>query len=71
MEKNTYTVFISMLNLEMTKRTEASELNHFIGNVAHDLKVSTGCSESVSQWLLGLFTALCYVLRFIFMCVHV
>jgi hypothetical protein len=40
MERTTYTAFHTLLQGEMSKRNQASELKHFIGNVAHDLKVS-------------------------------
>jgi hypothetical protein len=38
-EKNSLTVFKALLDLEATKRIQTRELKHFIGNVAHDLKV--------------------------------
>jgi hypothetical protein len=50
LEKVSYTSFLAMLNLEMTKRDEAGELKHFIGNVAHDLKVLL-CLLVVSKYM--------------------
>jgi hypothetical protein len=41
MERNTYVVFNNLMQIEMNKRHQAGELKHFIGNVAHDLKVTT------------------------------
>jgi hypothetical protein len=38
-EANSLAVFKALLNLEYNKRVGVKELKHFIGNVAHDLKV--------------------------------
>jgi hypothetical protein len=39
-EDNSLAMFTALLRLESTNRIQTSELKHFIGNVAHDLKVS-------------------------------
>jgi hypothetical protein len=39
MESNALTMFKALLDLESTNRVKTAELKHFIGNVAHDLKV--------------------------------
>lgn len=39
-ESNSMAVFSALLDLESSKRVSTSELKHFIGNVAHDLKVN-------------------------------
>jgi hypothetical protein len=40
MESNALTMFKALLDLESTNRIKTAELKHFIGNVAHDLKVT-------------------------------
>ena len=40
MESNSISLFRTMLELEATNRVKTAELKHFIGNVAHDLKVN-------------------------------
>jgi hypothetical protein len=39
-ESNTMTMFSALLELESTNRVKTTELKQFVGNVAHDLKVS-------------------------------
>ena len=39
LEVNTYTMFKTLLDFQKIKRHQARELKHFIGNVAHDLRV--------------------------------
>ena len=39
-ERDTYTMFKALLNFEESKRLRSSEMKYFIGNVAHDMKVS-------------------------------
>jgi hypothetical protein len=42
-EKNSLAMFGALLDLESTKRVQIGDMKHFIGNVAHDLKVSWFC----------------------------
>jgi hypothetical protein len=43
MENTSRTLFKALLELEATNRVKTTELKHFIGNVAHDLKVFSVC----------------------------
>jgi adenylate cyclase len=40
MENNNLMMFTTLLQLESTNRIKTTELKQFVGNVAHDLKVS-------------------------------
>jgi hypothetical protein len=52
MESNSLTMFKALLDLESTNRVKTAELKHFIGNVAHDLKVRMGVRRLLFDFLL-------------------